>query len=150
MAGRWSPAAWCRATAASGVGLTVATRLAASSRSERQIPNSTRNHIGQWSFDSNIRKSARYEEMRMSEADHLLAAPSALHIILPGEMVADLDDHRDAFRIARPGGGRSVGRRAELPTAFVRKHRDFDSFRPIGLMRLEFGARHRNQFGCGS
>ena len=50
---------------ASGADLTFATQPAASSRGECQIQSSTRIQIGEWSFDSNIRKGAR-----MLKSDH--------------------------------------------------------------------------------
>jgi hypothetical protein len=54
----------------SGADLTFATLVARNSQSERQIQSSTGINIFWWSFDSNIRKSACGEGVRMLESDH--------------------------------------------------------------------------------
>jgi hypothetical protein len=54
----------------SGADLTFAMLPATISRSERQIQSSTIINIFQWSFDSNIRNSARSDGVQMLESDH--------------------------------------------------------------------------------
>jgi hypothetical protein len=51
-------------------GFDVRYPAAANTLSERQIQAPLASIICQWSFDSNIRKSAYREEMRMLESDH--------------------------------------------------------------------------------
>src|SRR6266852_9504118 len=65
-------------------------------------------------------------------ADHALA-----HIKLLAEVIADLDDQRDAFGIAGFGDGRLVGRGAELPGTAVAKNGNDDPVRTVGV-NLQF------------
>ena len=71
-----------------------------------------------------------------------------LHIILLAEMVADLDQHHDAFGIAGLCDRRLVGGSAELPAVAVAQHRDDDAVRTIDVS-FQLGPRHRNQLGFG-
>src|SRR5262249_28449781 len=69
-----------------------------------------------------------------------------LHIILLGEMVADLHQHRDRFGIAGLVLGRLVSAGAELPTVAVADDGDDYAVRRIG-MNLELSPRHFDQLG---
>src|ERR1700753_2961956 len=85
----------------SGVDLTFATHSTASSSSECQILNSTRNLSLRWSFDSNIRKSACREGMRMLESDHR----HAVHSGVKNQAASDrplVSGSNNAARMIRP------------------------------------------------
>src|SRR5882724_6201302 len=75
--------------------------------------------------------------------DHALA-----HIKLLAEVIADLDDQRDAFGIAEFGDRRLVCRGAEFPGTAVAKNGNDDPVRTVGV-NLQFGPCHRNKFGFG-
>jgi hypothetical protein len=61
-------------------------------------------------------------------------------------VVADLDDHRDAFGIAGFGHGSFVSRGAELLGISGTDDENLDSVRAVRV-NLELGLRHRNEFG---
>jgi uncharacterized membrane protein YecN with MAPEG domain len=71
-----------------------------------------------------------------------------LQIILLAEVIADLDDHRDAFGITGFGDGRLVGRGAKFPGIPGAKHRDDDS---VGAVEVNFQLLlcHRNELRFG-
>src|SRR5438034_35967 len=96
-----------------------------------------------WTFNSVL-------AIAMSSASVLtgLLMDGSLQIILLAEVVADLHQHRDAFGVAGFCDRRRLGVRAEFPALAVREHRDDDAIRAIG-MDLQFGPRHRNEFGFG-
>jgi hypothetical protein len=68
------------------------------------------------------------------------------HIILFAEVVAEFDDHRDAFGVAGLGDGFFVGIGPEFPGVFGPEHENFDAIRTVGV-DLELRSHHRNQFG---
>ena len=68
---------------------------------------------------------------------------------MPAEVVADLDDHRDAFGIAGLGLGGPVGLGAEFPAVVVAQHENPDPVRTLVDMNLELGPGHRDEFGFG-
>src|SRR5712664_2488331 len=70
------------------------------------------------------------------------------HIKLFAEVIADLDDQRDAFGIAGFGDGRLVGRGAEFPGTAVTKNGNHDPVRAVGV-NLQFRPSHRDEFGFG-
>src|SRR5690242_11676168 len=71
-----------------------------------------------------------------------------LEIVLLAEMIADLDQHGDAFGVARFCRGFLVRAGAEFPAVAVAEHRDDDAVRAVGV-DLQLSARHRDQFGFG-
>src|SRR6185437_11602843 len=95
--------------------------------------------------------SAPFRFNRNGALDAAIAASekrSALEVILLAEVVADLDQHRDAFGIARFGNRRVIGHGAKFPAVAVAQHRDDDAVGTIGV-NLQFGPRHRDQFSFG-
>src|ERR1700754_1935991 len=85
----------------------------------------------------------RHEECRTASGTRFSA-----HVILLAEVVADLDQHRDAFGIAGSGDGRLTGLGAEFPGVAVTKPRDHDALGAVE-MRLQLRSCHRNEFGFG-
>jgi hypothetical protein len=63
-------------------------------------------------------------------------------------VVADLDQHGDAFGITRLGDRGVVGLGAEFPAIAVGYYRDRDAVGTIDV-GLQLGSRHRNEFGFG-
>src|ERR1700730_11196111 len=76
------------------------------------------------------------------------AAPSPLHIKLLAEVVADLDDQRDAFGIAGFCDRRRVSRGAEFPGISGAKNENVDAAGAVGV-DFEFRPCHRDEFGFG-
>ena len=74
--------------------------------------------------------------------------PPLAHIKLFAEVIADLDDQRDAFGIAGFGDSRFVGRGAEFPGTAVAKNGNHDPVRTVGV-NLQFRPCHRDEFGFG-
>jgi hypothetical protein len=73
---------------------------------------------------------------------------STRNVKLPAEVIADLNEHGDAFRKPRPGGRRLVSRGAEFPGIAGAQNRNDNPVRAVGV-DFQLGSRHRNQFGFG-
>src|SRR5207253_2408678 len=82
------------------------------------------------------------------EALHRVRDGALAHIILLAEVVADLDQHSDAFGIARSGYCRVVGLGAEFPRLTVAKYGDPYSVRTVEVS-FQLKASHRDKFGFG-
>src|ERR1700736_2998706 len=63
-------------------------------------------------------------------------------------MVADLNQHRDAFGIAGFCDRRLVSLGAEFPAVFATEYENHNSVRTVGV-DLQFGPSHRDEFGFG-
>jgi len=114
-------------------------------RSERQIQSSTGINVFQWSFNSNIRKSARREGMRMLELNHWRVA-----------RFRSTHRTRDQFQRGRPvqphaalGGVHRFGyAEAEIPDVLAKRNRPV----PIDRSRepgIDIGARVGNHMRRG-
>src|SRR5262249_46523504 len=71
-----------------------------------------------------------------------------LHIVLLGQVVADLDEHGDAFRVAWFSLGLLVSVRAEFPGVVRSQHRNRDTVGAISV-NLQFCHCQRDKFGFG-
>src|ERR1700682_1360453 len=123
-------------------------RSGVSRRSRQAAPASRTLRVQATSSEKDRGTAALCPDLASSFATNVVAPPALAHIKLLAEVIADLDDQRDAFGIAGFGDGRLVGRGAEFPGTAVTKNGNHDPVRTVGV-NLQFRPCHRNKFGFG-